>query len=232
MDFNEFRNRVIGMDAGKPKATIGFMRCIPVPSEDEPGAYEASIEDVIAITKPEIDLIYVTDPSEMAEFIELRLKFLSNYDPDINEVYNYLIKYQDDIQENLDKPEKRPSMVVYVVPQDIFQEGMFYMEMYTPLMINLVSSRLNKLPDTISLLFTVDQCTLTQDDNVDLPEVRKEFIRKQEEERREIEVEEERLRKEVEQEEKQKQLQEQLLNTSMEDHVIRVGRMADENKED
>lgn len=235
MEFFEFKQEVIGRDdKNKTKATVGFMYIRPVESDEAPGTYELSLEDMVTINKPEIDLIYISEPLTSLEFIRLNLKFISSYDQDISELYSFLKKYEKEASDYYDNYEKCPAMTVNVIPNNIYESenDVNYLEMNMPIMISLVSSRPSNLPDTISMLFTVDNCAMIEDESVDLNEIKREdFIEKENEKRdEELRIEEE--KRELEKQQKMAELQKQLNETDMNDKRIFVGRSYhDENSE-
>lgn len=225
MEFNEFKNEVCGRDEkNNPKATIGLIYCIPIESDDASGEYELSIEDMMTFTKPSVELIYTTDPYRTVEFIRLDMEFISSYDPDINEVYSFLKKYEKNASDYYDDYTKCPALSVDVVPNNIVEKGIHYLELNMPMMISLISNKPNNMPNIISMLFAVDNCSIHEEEMVDLDEVKKEATIELMEEERQMRnrMEEEELKALKQQE--MEELQKQINNLDMNERTRRVGR--------
>lgn len=232
MEFIDFKKEVCGLDEkNKQKATVGFIYCVPVESENDPELYELSIDDVLTINKPEIDLIYMTDPYRSEEFIQLSMKFRSSYDPDIKATYEYLKHYEKNVSEFFDDYKMCPAMSVEIVPNNALEKRIHHMELQLPMMISLTSSRQNNLPDTITMLFTVDNCSIHSEEFISTEEVNRELMEEK------MEEENERLAIEEEERAKYESLKwvaemQSSTETANESNVIRVGRAAKHDNEE
>lgn len=235
MEFYEFKQEVVGRDnKNKPKATIGFIRSLPAPDSENPGSWEYAIENVVTANKPELDLIYVTDPFGRAEFIKLNLKFLSSYDPDIANIFDFLAQFEADASIYYDEFENCPAMTVQIIPNDVFEtKNMHYMELNMPMMIGLISSQQNKMPDTITMLFTLDNCSIHEEELISLEEVNKEIIKERMKEEEEARAAEEEMSAELERQRRMEELQRQMHQAEEPGTGnIRVGRVPNEADED
>lgn len=220
MEFSEFKERVCGLDKyNKTKATLAFSYFTPVLNEEN--EYELSIDNMMTISKPEVDLTYVTDIFGDQEFLVLDLKFLSTYDQDLNTIYEFLKNYEKVVTNFYNDPTKCPAMMVQLVPNDALETEVVFMEMDMPMMINLVSSRTNQIPDTITMMFTLNNCSI-QEDLIDLEEIKREI---QNEERQE-KIKQMKIEQEEKKAQERKEKEEKLMNMDMDEkeHVIRVGR--------
>lgn len=235
MELDKIKEELCGLNNGKPKASIGLMYCLPYQSEDDPETYDMEISDLVTMRKPEVNLLFITDPLHNMEFLQVELIFKSTYDPDIQEFFSILNEYKKNVDENFDSPETCPGLSLLLIPARADVENPYYIQMDMPMMTGLTSSRPNKMPDTISMLFLLSECSVVENAPVDIQEIENEIKMEKEAaerervyreqadltERKRIEKEEERLRKLREQAAQMEQ---------MKDHIIRVGRENDKNQ--
>lgn len=200
MEFIEFRKDTCGIGENNvSKATIGLIYYVPVKSDNDDNTYEYSIDKMYTLSRPIINLYYITDPFTSIEFIELNIEFSSNYDPEISEIYNFMKGFEDEVTKNVEDISKCPAFSVVIMPNKELKEHFRYLEMNMPIMTSLISNKQNKMPNIISALFTVDNCSFHEEEVFDIEEVDKEILqeKRQEDERimREAEEEEERMLK-------------------------------------
>lgn len=233
MEFEEFKNRVIGRDKNNhAKAAVGIILYIPEETEDNENGIEYSIDEIMTMKKPEVNMIYISDPFNIHNFIQIELKFISSYDPDLNDAYNFIDKYITDASNNFDNPLKCPALSITIMPTDIYEtEGTPpFMEFLFPMMVSLCSSRPNSYPDTIKILFDLDNITIHEEEIVDKEEARREYIGEVEEARREAEEAQKELIRQKEREEREKELLEKMREQeNRADKRVLVGRAAQNN---
>ena len=235
MEINKIKEELCGLNNGKPKASIGLMYCLPFQNEDDPETYDMEISDLVTMRKPEVNLTFITDPLHNAEFLQVELIFQSTYDPDIQEFFNILSEYKKNVDDNFDTPETCPGLSLLLIPAEVDAENPYYMQMDMPMMTGLTSSRQNKMPDTISMLFLLSECSIVENAPVDMQEIETEIKMERETAERErfyqeqaVLAEQKRLEKE---EDRLKKLREQAAQMERaKDHTIRVGRGNDKSQ--
>ena len=235
MELNKIKEELCGLNNGKPKASIGLMYCLPFQNEEEPETYDMEISDLVKMKKPEVNLTLITDPLHNAEFLQVELIFQSTYDPDIQEFFNILNEYKKNVDENFNNPETCPGLSLLLIPVEMDAENPYYMQMDMPLMTGLTSSRQNKMPDTIQMLFLLSECSVAENVPVDVQEIEAEIKAERDAAEREriyqeqaILAERKRLEKE---EERLMKLREQAVQAEQaEGRTIRIGRGHDKDQ--
>lgn len=231
MEFEEFKNRIIGRDKNNhSKAAVGMILYIPEEKENYEEGIEYTIDEIMTMKKPEVNIYYLSDPFDVHNFIQLELKFITSYDPDLNDAYNFINKFIENAANNYDNPLKCPAFSVTLMPTDIYEtEGNPpFMELLFPMMVSLCASRPNSYPDTIKILFDLDNVTLHEEEIVDKEEARREYIGEVEEAKRDAEEAQKELIRQKEREEREKELLEKLKEQeNQSDKRIVVGRAAE-----
>lgn len=233
MEFNGFKEEACGRDEKRlPKSTLGLTYCIPVAAEDDSGDFELSIDEMMTITKPSINLIYVSDPFRVTDFIRLDLEFISGYDLDMQEIFDFLKTYEKKASDFFDDVSKCPAFFVSVVPNNIVTEGIHYMELNMPMMISLTSNKPNQAPNMISMLFTADNCSLHEEELINVDDVKREVAMEYVEAVRNemIKLEEEETN--AARQKQMEKLQEQINNFDENEHLTRVGRGSEHEDKD
>lgn len=225
MEFNEFREEACGRDEKNvAKSTLGLIYCIPVEADDESGDYELSIDKMMTITKPSVNLTYVADPFRTIEFIRLDLEFITGYDPDVKEIFDFLKMYEKNASDFYDDIKKCPAFSVQVVPNNIGSKGIYYLELNMPMMISLTSNKQNQAPNMITMLFITDNCSIHEEELIDINEVKKEAIMETMEAEREAQLRIDEAEAEASKQKRMEVLQEQLNNLDTNNQIKRVGR--------
>lgn len=239
MEFTEFRDLVCGKNKmNQTKAILGFILLKPeqieykehgiIDDNNEEEGYELCIDTIMTIQKPELNLQYITDIYGDHEFIQMEIKFLSSYDPDLKEIYDMINNYEKDLSENYDDYKKCPAFAIQVLPADIYSEDRpaIYMEFQMPIMLSLTSSETNRMPDTIKILFDIDKCYLHEEDLVDKDDVKREVVYEQNEAQKEAIDRLKEIQDAEQRKEREKTLIEHLNDQNQKENTIKVGRAA------
>ena len=84
-------------------------------------------------------------------------------------------EYKKNVDENFNNPETCPGLSLLLIPVEMDAENPYYMQMDMPLMTGLTSSRQNKMPDTIQMLFLLSECSVAENVPVDVQEIEAEI---------------------------------------------------------
>lgn len=230
MEFIDFKNRVIGRDKNNhAKAAVGLISYIPEKTENSQNGIEYSINEMMTMKKPEVNMIYISDPFNIHNFIQLELKFISSYDPDLKDAYNFIDKFITEASNNFDNPFECPAFSVNIMPTDIYEtEGNPpFMELLLPMMVSLCASRPNSYPDTIKILFDINNVTIHEEEILDKEEARREYIGEVEEAKLRAEEAQKELIRQKEREDREKELFEKMKEqeNKTEERIL-VGRAA------
>ena len=223
MDFYDFIKEVSGLDRGQPKASIAIGKYI---LNEETGEYE--VADAVAISKPEIEIVPITDVFEEKGFIEAKIRFVSSNDSNLKELYDFIQKFNFEVKQCLNNGTIVPMMALSVMSLKM-KDGKTpatYMTMNDMLVSGLIATRLNSYPDTIYMLFDVDNCFIIDEPEADYNMIRSQILAEAEAEKQ---IEEEKIRQEQDAQErfeKMKTFDQYMENASDPRHVVRVGRNA------
>lgn len=232
MTLDEFKKEVCGLE-NKLTPTIGFIYYKPVKIEDaeDEFEYEMGIHDILTITKPAVHLSFITDVYRTLEFVKLDLEFMSSYDADINEVYQYIKNYENDVNDHFNDFTKCPAFAVQIVPNKIYiEKNVHYLELEMPILTSLVSTKTNQMPNMISMLFSMNKVALfdTGNDFVDTDEIEAEIKHENDKEEYEKRVVEEQIERERKKREHLDKLNAEInadLNEGLfEENIIRLDR--------
>lgn len=242
MTFNEFLNEInTAQEDPSNLITTGFIQYIPVKIDEEERKdgdefeYEMSVDDMLVCVKPNVRINYVTDVYQTYDFVQLDLEFLSNYDSDIIEIYEFLKKYENLVKENYDDFLKCPSCSTLIVPpKKYLEENVHYLELQMPFMIHLTTNKTNQMPNIISMLFPAEKCFIHEheEDIFDLEEIKKEIVTETAEEQRKLLEEEEQQKKAEYRKAYLDSLQDDLNVMDMNDPIIRIEKKENDEYED
>ena len=144
-------------------------------------------------------------------------------------------EYKKNVDENFNNPETCPGLSLLLIPVEMDAENPYYMQMDMPLMTGLTSSRQNKMPDTIQMLFLLSECSVAENVPVDVQEIEAEIKAERDAAERERIYQEqailaERKRREKEEERLMKLREQAVQAEQAEGRTIRIGRGHDKDQ--
>ena len=230
MNFEKFKELVCNKVEDRLRPTIGVAIFHPYPSEDEDGMFDIFPDDAMNLIKPIVNINVVTDFYNSHKFLELELKYDSVHDEELTYLFNKLTIYTNELTKNIDDDAKRPALSVSILPSGELMgtDNRYMLEMVMPLQIGLVAKRVGGVVNTISMLFLLEKCNLSEIEGVDFEEAKREAEYEDNEELREYEEE---LRRQEEhqafiekQEKNMKLMEEKMQESNKNDNIRKVGR--------
>lgn len=190
MDFLTFKKLVCNQteDINKPGIALTFFE----PILDENDDIEFYPKETFELVDSLVDFNIVADMYQNPQLFELKLEYKNNMDIELNLVLSKLCEYQKKITENYNDLTKCPMVAFYILPAGQFldqEENRYMLEATMPFHIGLISTKRGVLPNTISSLFVLNKCNLSEIENIDLIQAKKEAMLDDYEENRKIEEE-------------------------------------------
>ena len=174
MNFEEFKSLVCNKveDKLKPTISIAFFH----PYINENGELDLFPDEAYNLIVPLVNINVVTDFYNEFKFLELNLKYQNANDNELRLISEKLAFYAEELTKTIDDDTKRPALSVSILPSGKYIDdgNPYLLEMAMPLQIGVISKNPGEVANTITMLFLLGKCNLSEIEDVDLDEAKKE----------------------------------------------------------